>query len=436
MRYCLALLFVGFLLPLAACAQQLPAEQPPVVRQAEAAAQLFSEDPEGAVEGGYEALFAPGFLSQVPKSQLTAISAQFFSDYGRVTDVQPREVQSATRGTFYFVFDKGFRAPATLAVDAEPPHRIVGFRIGVAEPVEQAASLEEVTQEMAALPGEVSFLLARIGPDGSLESLAAHRADAPAAIGSAFKLYVLGALVQQIEAGERAWSDVVPLDEEAKSLPSGFLQSWPEDAPLTLHTLATLMISRSDNTATDALLRALGRPAVEAAQATMGHARPALNAPFLTARELFALKGDSALAARYVAAREAERRALLKNEVAAVSRDAIELFSKPTRIAELEWFASARDLARAMAWFREAGEERQTAREILAVNPGLDFDDGQWDYVGFKGGSEPGVLNVTFLLRDAGGAWYALAASQNNPEAAVDQATLFSLVKQAARLTE
>ena len=433
----LPLLLAALLLPSApAQGQEDPAsERTPVTVQAEAAARLFREDPErGAPEGRYETLFTSSFLNQVPASQLSGISRQYFSQYGRVTEVQPRQVQSDTQGTFYFIFEKGYRVPATLIVQAAPPHRISGFRIGMAEPVEQAESLAEVTRQLAARPGEVSFLLAEIGAGGDLKTRAAHRPEAPAAIGSAFKLYVLGALVRAIEAGERDWDDVARLEEDAKSLPSGFLQTWPEGAPLTLHTLATLMISRSDNTATDALLHVLGRRAVESAQEAMGHAQPALNAPFLTTRELFVLKADTALAERFLAADEAERRALLAGEVAAVPRTDIATFSEPTRIAELEWFASAQDLARAMAWFQQESAVRQQAREVLAVNPGLDFDGARWSYIGFKGGSEPGVINTTFLLQDAGGTWYALAASQNNPDAAVDQTSFFNLVKQAARL--
>lgn len=47
-----------------------------------------------------------------------------------------------------------------------------------------------------------------------------------------------------------------------KSLPGGILQNWPKGAPLTLHTLAGLMISQSDNTAADTLLEILGRDVV------------------------------------------------------------------------------------------------------------------------------------------------------------------------------
>src|SRR5690606_39753601 len=43
------------------------------------------------------------------------------------------------------------------------------------------------------------------------------------------------------------------------SLPTGILQEWPVGTPMTIQSLATLMISISDNTATDVLLRVAGR---------------------------------------------------------------------------------------------------------------------------------------------------------------------------------
>ncbi len=94
------------------------------------------------------------------------------------------------------------------------------------------------------------------------------------AIGSAFKLYVLSTLSREIAARRRSWNDVVPLDQ--RSYPSGILQDWPQGTPMTLQTLATLMIAISDNTATDQL-------------AATSHAAPELGQRFSTTREFFQL---------------------------------------------------------------------------------------------------------------------------------------------------
>ena len=107
--------------------------------------------------------------------------------------------------------------------------------------------------EIVGLPGEVSLAAARLEEAGPADFLT-QKAERPLAIGSAFKLFVLAELVRAVKAGERRWSDVVPLDRQ--SLPSGLLQDWPKGSPITLHSLAALMISRSDNSAADTLLRA------------------------------------------------------------------------------------------------------------------------------------------------------------------------------------
>ena len=82
-------------------------------------------------------------------------------------------------------------------------------------------------------------------------------------MGSTFKLATLTALRRDIEKKKRAWTDVVTLRPEVRSLPSGILRDWPDGSPLTLYALAALMISKSDNTATDALIGLLGRDAIE-----------------------------------------------------------------------------------------------------------------------------------------------------------------------------
>ncbi len=47
---------------------------------------------------------------------------------------------------------------------------------------------------------------------------------------------------------------------------------------------------------------------------------------------------------------------------------------------------------------RDATEKDKTGRGVLGINRGLQWPDDKWAYVGYKGGSEPGVLNLTLLL--------------------------------------
>ena len=74
---------------------------------------------------------------------------------------------------------------------------------------------------------------------------------------------------------------------------------------------------------------------------------------------------------------------------------------------------------------RIAALEDPNAREIMAVSPAMpEAKRGNWRYVGFKGGSEPGVLNLTWLLQDQAGDWRILSLSWNDPAAPVDAGTL------------
>lgn len=301
----------------------------------------------------------------------------------------------------------------------------------VAEPAPRPepapAGLPALFGEIVGLPGEVSLIAARLEPDG-LHHFLTQKAERPLAIGSAFKLFVLAELVRQVKAGERRWSDVVPLGPP--SLPSGLLQDWPRRSPITLHSLAALMISRSDNTATDTLLALLGRDRVEALLPALGMTAPERNRPFLSTREAVLLKfGDPALLAAWTAADEAGRRALLPRlaQIEPSSLDPARIGVRPTAIDRVEWFASPADLARTLDWLRRSGDP--TALELLAINPGLGPDLAKsFAYFGFKGGSEPGVLSMSFLLESRSGRRMAVSAIWNNQAAALDEARFAALM--------
>ena len=212
--------------------------------------------------------------------------------------------------------------------------------------------------------------------------------DASLAIGSTFKLYILAALSED----RKPWSEILPIRQDLLSLPSGLLH-----------------------------------------RALPGSPMPGRSVPFFSTLEMFKLKSDPALASKYLAADEPTRRALLETEVRAIPRDEVARrlgnWKEPIAIDALEWFASASDLCRLMDHFRRKNDA--VALGIMAVNPGLQFDDKMFSYVGFKGGSEPGVLNLTFLLKTRDGKSYALSAGWNNPTQEVDLTLFAGLVQKA-----
>lgn len=376
-------------------------------------------------------IFTPVFLAQVPEAQVRAISQQFTAQYGAVQGLSGIDAASPQAGTIHIRYARAI-VHMDLAVEAAPPHLIQGLQLTGADMAND--SLEAVLAELRALPGQSSFAIARLG-DGAPTVTASIESDRPLAIGSTFKLFILAELSRQAQAGQRRWSDVVAVDR--RSLAGGTVAGLPPGSPITLHTLAALMISTSDNSATDILLHTLGRENVERMMAAMGVRDPARNRPLLSTLELGLLKSAPPTAFNlWQQADEATRRQILRNDYGATdaSRVDISLFAgNPVRIDSVEWFASAADLVRAMDWLRLHADD--TARAILAINPGLPAQArGTLSYAGFKGGSEQGVANLTYLIQTRTGAWYAVSAGWNNMAAPVDNGQLASLIARAVQL--
>lgn len=365
--------------------------------------------------GDFEDYFAPAFKAHIPKAQFDQIGPQLKAQYGAVVKVEKVTPASPYAATVELGFEKGI-AIVDIVVDPTPPHRVTGLIFSRVEP--RGDSTAKIEAEIRTLPGTAAFGIYALG-DGvtPVTELAGSQ---PMPIGSAFKLWILAEATRQVNAGMRKWSDVVTLNE--RSMPSGITQRWPKGAPVTLHTLATLMISISDNTATDALLHALGRDKVDAIVAQTGVADPAVTLPLLTTMELFQLKvpANADLAERWKDADLNGRRKLLIDNRARLAATRIDpsMFADKPLALDVEWFASARDEAAVLNWLRTKGGRETLA--ILGVNPGT-ASAALFDYVGFKGGSEPGVIYTSWLVKTKKGNWYAVTGGWVRKDSAVDE---------------
>jgi beta-lactamase class A len=403
-------------------------------RRAQEVAAIVSAEPKWSEE-----LFDAAFLKQVPAAQLVAIGKQYHAMCGAVSEVRLTERKGEFAGTFDLHCEKQQVVSMTLTLGAKAPHSVVGLFFG--PPGKALANWDEVVANLKQLPGKTALAVWKLGGE-KLEVVAQHEPDLALAIGSAFKLYVLGALVEGVAAGRRKLGDVAALEARCRSLPSGELQRWPAGTPFTLASLAGAMISISDNTATDQLLCTLGRERVEGMLEPMGNSHAARSLPFLTTGELFRLKGTrgGAGAVEYLRRDLTGKREYLDKDVSAwpLSEEHLDAdaLARPNCIEELEWFASPADLCRAMDWLRVNTETgpAQPLRELLAINRGLTISKRDFPWVGYKGGSEPGVLALAYLLRDSNGAWYALTAVWNDPAEALEDTRLLVLVQRAIGL--
>jgi beta-lactamase class A len=376
-------------------------------------------------------VFAPAFIAQVPPGQVRALAEKLRAQHGKVDGIESITVRSPTEAEVAIAYERAVTR-FTLVLDGAPPNKVIGLWLsGTAVRGDNAQKLRA---DLAALPGRSAVLVTRL--DAPAAPLFAHNADTHMAVGSSFKLWLLAEAVWQVSRRERRWADVVPLGPP--SLPSGIAQDWPRGAPLTLHSLATLAISISDNSASDTLLATLGRARVDAMVRRTGHSAPAHTLPILSTVEAFALKMRSAddLRALWQSSDPAARAAMLatnRHRLGLASIDRTQLAGTPRAIESIEWFASPRDMANTLDWIRRRNSAE--ARAIIAITPGIPTGEAaRFAYVGYKGGSEIGVFAMNFLIQTKAGAWYSVTGSWNNADAAVDSAQFEALMSRALGL--
>lgn len=377
-------------------------------------------------------VFDENFRNAVPPARFRDLVRQVTEQRG-----PPLAISSidARNGNAAILKIRYARSIATVNIDLETdaPHRISGLQLTGFEAI--GDTIGEVLAAIDALPGRQGILIQPLDEPG-LPPTAALDPDGRYAIASTVKLYILAELDRSIQAGERQWSDVVQLGP--KSHPSGISQNWPDRSPVTLHTLATLMISISDNSATDSLIRIIGQDGLANIVRASGHHNPDELQPLLMTRQASTLKMPVHAERReqYLNGSPAEREQLLAEFDSALTLDSLDsriLTHKPLFIDQLEWFASPADVVRLLDYLRlNASNE---ARQILAINPGIGKAAAEkWEYFGYKGGSEPGVLSLNFLLRSKTGGNYAVSVNWNDKELSLQESDLLSLTTRMVNL--
>ncbi|WP_157518113.1 serine hydrolase [Herbidospora mongoliensis] len=327
--------------------------------------------------------FAPSFLKQVPADQINEVSTT-------LKGLRVVEIQHATETDLVTLVQSGAnQAKLTMAVD--PSGKIVGLLVAPPDSP-TPASWGEIDTRLAAV-GSSSFLAA----GENCKPVHAIAADQVRPLGSMFKLYVLGAVAQEIKAGRLSWDDQLTITDTEKSLPSGELQDRPDGTKVPVKEAAKLMISISDNTATDLLINRVGKPAVEGVIRTWS-AHADRNIPLLTTRELFVLKGADypKYAKGYL--RAPDKRAYLEDTVDKVPTSQIKAWTTPREVNTIEWFGSPTDMCRALV--NLDGLSGPELNEVMSTaDAGLGLDEKTWPTVWFKGGSEPGVLTLGYLAK-------------------------------------
>ncbi|MEP0232600.1 serine hydrolase [Roseibium sp.] len=344
---------------------------------------------------------SPSFLRAVPLEQLQELSRQLKADYG--------EAASVARGKNVGEF-KLLTAThdVLIAMGRGSDGTVTSLLI---KQIQVRASPRELLSRLPDFGHDHGHLLLR---NGKVISQASPQADL--AIGSGFKIFVLKQLEDAINAGLTNWDTILTLRRHHKSLPSGTLQNWPDGHRLTVETAALLMISQSDNTATDLVMDHL---------TDLPSHRTGGNKARLSTRQFFQLKADPILAAEFSSASEETRRELLER-LSKAELPSVDAVSRPYQPG-VEWYASPEDLCAAL--------DRIAHLPAVTANPGVALED-DWHSVAFKGGSEIGVLNHTYVLDQADGTRWCFSASWNQSEPLDETAIHAALGTLLARLPE
>lgn len=192
------------------------------------------------------------------------------------------------------------------------------------------------------------------------------------------------------------------------------------------------MISISDNTASDTLIRVLGQDIMAETVRLSGHSRPHLLAPMLMTQQntAFKMPANDDLRIAFENGNELQQAEIITNNMDRLSLAAIDfgvITANPRYIDTIEWFASNDDVASLFAYLDSYASSE--ARAIMAINPGIGEGAAkQWQYLGYKGGSEPGVLSMNFLAMRKNGEKFVVSAQWNDTENSLQESRFITLV--------
>jgi beta-lactamase class A len=304
-----------------------------------------------------------------------------------------------------------------------------------------AAKWQPIDAALDELAPQTGLLVAEVDSDGACRPIHAVAASTARPIASQFKLLVLGALAEQIDAGKISWDRRLTVPKVRSLGNEGVkdaLQAAPEDAEFSVEHVATQMISISDNTAADMLVDLVGRKAVEK-QFAQWTDHAAENTPLLTTREMLLLHYAKGLGEKYLATPKAQREAFLADQVDQMSNAEIATgyTTDPRFVDRIEWFASPDDLCRTFAGLQKLQKNPKLAPldGVLSKEDfGLDLDAQRWPTVWYKGGSEAGVLTTGWLATDAQGDTYVVEVMLANPDAALSAESIPTDVKLAKQI--
>lgn len=315
-------------------------------------------------------------------------------------------------------------------------------------PDDMNLTLEQAADEFLTLGTENGLFVGFIDNNGVCQSIIERNGSTPRALGSIFKMWVLGGIANDIEGNIINRTDSIPLVASERAA-GGSINNVPLGTNFTTQEMATLMMGISDNTATDHLHELVGRELIGNIVQLYGVADPDLLLPFLNISEQFHVfsRFDLPTANSYVFGNEAFQEQFLMNNIIPEGASfpiSFPFFHEPL-LTDGTWQASPVDICQTLAGLRAT---EPTNEAFTLVNEAMGAQSAQpgvrnaWDRVWYKGGSlESGatglhvLTNAWFLENSGEFPPFVVIALANNPNGGIDAFQVQSITSRIVELT-
>lgn len=380
---------------------------PVVVTTAHAATQQVTDMPTQKILKLFEAssvdssLFSPSFLTHVPTPMLEKIISDLKQSLGQLRSVE------ITNGSGIAYFEKA-TTPISIALDQHNQINTLWFGAPKFKNIQLDEQIKQLNNQAI---GNTSILI-RVNH----KPIIAQNNQVPMAVGSSFKLLVLKAYEDAIQTGNMRRDDIILLQEKNRSFASGILQTLPAQTPINLEMLAQLMIQISDNTATDHLIEQLKKSKIEALSPR--------NTPLLTTKSLFQLIDQDQLRQQYKSGNIKTKTQIIQ-QLDQQPLPVPDHIGKSATWQDVEWYMSSNEIC-------EILESVQNAPALNSSHQPL-FKTLHWPKMGYKGGSEYGVINFSFIGQTPDGreVCAVFTANGEDPQPDSNLALLFTGLLQA-----
>jgi len=286
------------------------------------------------------------------------------------------------------------------------------FQVNLQKP--RLARWQDVDAELTKSGAHYSYQASKVN-DEKCTRVAGTNVDDSLPLASIFKLYVLLAVADAVNAGTLSWTDGLTITKEAKAVGSAGFDELQPGATVSVREAAQQMISASDNMATDLLIDRLGPGAVEQALKAGGHHDPSAMTPFPTAHELFSVGwGNPDVREQWRHASPAVRAQLLKDTNARPYEPDPQRTHTPASPYGAEWYGTATDICHVHAALQAAAHGAAApVRDILSATPGIELDRSKWPYIAAKAGNLPGDLTFSWYAEDHTGQGWVVSFQLN-----------------------